>query len=87
MHVHVEPLSAIVRVFENGKSYGDPYEWAGAIRCLDRNTVEVVGTMQAPSVKVWRELKKCLPDFGITTVIFKRRMRDGTMRTKQIQGK
>ncbi len=86
MRLHVEPLTAVVRVYADGASRDnyDPYVWAVTLRYLDRKTVEMVGVTEPPSFEVWRTLKEQLHQFGIDTVVFKRRLRDGTLRTKRI---
>lgn len=39
---------------------------------MDRQTVEIVGAMRAPTPSEWRAIRDCLVSAGATTAIIKR---------------
>jgi hypothetical protein len=71
-HAHVEILSAVVRVFPDGKAYGDAYELLITVRGLDPETVEIVGAAKAPTGEQIRAIRKALNAMGIRKAIWKR---------------
>lgn len=83
-NAHVEILSAIVRVFPDGKEYGDGYEFFITVRGLDPHTVEIVGANQAPTGEQIRAIRKALNAVGITKAVWKR-FRLGGVHTVEVK--
>jgi len=73
---HFEPLSGVIRLFEDGKQYGDKFTWAGTVRFIDAKTVEVLGCLKAPKPSEWRLIVKLLGEMGVKEIVF-HRWRDG----------
>lgn len=82
MQVHIEPLAAVLRVFDGDSNYGDPYEVALTLRYLDQTTVEILGLDKPITPAVWRAIRRHLESAGIhecrlkrngRTKVFKRR--------------
>ena len=78
MNAHFEPISGVIRLFEDGKGYGDKYTWAGTVRFIDAKTVEVLGCTSAPKPSEWRAIVQCVKDVGVKEIIFYRIRSDGT---------
>ena len=78
MHAEFENLSGIIRIFEDGKNYGDEYGWAVTVRYLDKETVEFLGITKAPTISQWRAIEDCCREEGIKTIVFYRILNDGT---------
>lgn len=72
LHAELEPLTALVRVFEPGDSYGQPYSYVATIRWLDPDTAEVMGVLQAPTPAQWRAIRKALKQAGVRRAIIQR---------------
>ena len=78
MNAHFEPLSGVIRLFEDGKQYGDKFTWSGTVRFIDAKTVEVLGCLKAPKPSEWRLIVKLLGEMGIEEIIFYRMLEDET---------
>jgi len=76
IHAIFEPLMGVIRVFDNGKEYGDTYSWVATCRFIDKATVEVLGVMDAPKKEWWRAVLKTLGHEGVKTVCYKRYKND-----------
>ena len=62
----------MLRVYEPGNSFPDPYRWAITCRFLDdAKTVEVLGAVKPPTVADWRAALKTLEGMGVTEVFYK----------------
>jgi hypothetical protein len=70
---HIEPLAGVIRVFDCGRSYGDPYRYAVTVRWLDRQTVELVGALRAPAPSEWRAIRDALVAAGVARVVMIRK--------------
>lgn len=73
MNAHFEPLSGIVRVFADGYSYGDSYEWAATCRFLDPNKVEILGVTTPMTPGIWRAIVERFGEMGVETIVFVRK--------------
>lgn len=69
---HIEPLTAVLRVFAPGKGYGDPYEFACTVRWLDPETVELLGVDKPPSPSMWWPVADALREMGVKEFVFSR---------------
>jgi hypothetical protein len=72
MHAELEPLTALVRVFEPGCGYGRPYSYVATIRWLNPETAEVMGVLHAPTPGQWRAIRKALKQVGVRRAIIQR---------------
>ena len=70
---HIEPLAGVVRVFDAGRSYGDPYRFAVTVRWINRQTVELVGAIRAPAPSEWRAIRDALLAAGVSSVVMVRK--------------
>ena len=64
MKAEMETLTSIIRVFKEGKSYGDAYEFSAAVRWINPERVEIMGTLRAPRPSEWRAMQECLKAHG-----------------------
>ena len=87
MHAEFEPLAGVVRIFEDGNSYGDPYVWISSIRFINNKTVEIVGTLSAPKPSTWKAILRMAQDMGIERIIFTRKRKDGTQEIHEVDVK
>lgn len=83
-HAHIEPLSGIIRVFDDDAKYGEPYQWAATVRWLDRETIEICGAMAAPTPSEWRAIARLMRSQSppVKRVVVKRNRPDGTTETR-----
>jgi len=58
MHVDIEPISGILRVFAEDKQYGDKYVWACTVKYVDAHTIELMGVIEAPTPSICRAFVK-----------------------------
>jgi len=80
---HIEPLAALVRVFSDGRSYGEPYDYVATLRWTDHETAEVMGALHAPLPSQWRAICIAAREVGIKRLLLTRRHPDG--RTRQVE--
>ena len=80
-YASLEPLSGVIRVFDNGRVYGDPYTWSATCRFIDRRTVEIMGAIKGPTKTEWRAVLSCFAEMGVVAVTYKR-YRDERVETK-----
>lgn len=71
--VDIEPLTAVVRLFSEGKTYGDPYDFACTIRWIDRYTIEVLGVDTAVTPSMWRAMRNAFREHGAKHFVFVRK--------------
>ena len=76
---YIEPIGGVIRVFADGKTYGDKYEYSAAFRTLSNTRVEVIGIMTAPTPSQWRAMSKCFVKAGYTEHVVTRIRADGTV--------
>ncbi len=74
----------MIRVYEVGDAWPDPYEWNIGCRWTDRETVEATGTNKTrkedpPKPSHWKALLRTLGEFGVRTVFYTRH-KDGEKR-------
>ncbi len=69
----------MIRVYEVGNAFPDPYKWNIACRWIDHETVEATGSKDPPKPSHWKALLKTLGDYGVKTVFYTR-YRDGRER-------
>ncbi len=72
----------MIRVYEVGDAFPDPYKWNIACRWVDRETVEATGHRSnrpdddskkaLPKPSHWKALLKTLGQFGVKTVFYTR---------------
>jgi hypothetical protein len=80
---HIETIGGVIRVFPEGKKYGDPYEYSAAFRTLAHDKVEVIGILNSPSPSQWRAIKKCLRENGFKTFVITRKREDGSTEVRE----
>ncbi|MCD0459124.1 hypothetical protein [Roseiconus lacunae] len=84
----IEPVSAVVRVFEDGATPGkDPYIASGTVVYIDRETVEIKGVSLAGDRTLfdWRRpVLAMLREQGIKVVIM-HRLRNGKLKKSRIR--
>lgn len=78
MKAHLEPQTLIVRVFDDGSEYGDPYRWACEAVLVQPSVVELRGAMRAPTPAEWRAIYAALRESGYALAIWRRA--DGRVR-------
>lgn len=69
MQAEMEFISSIIRIFEDGKGYGDPYEFSATIRWITPRRVEIIGILRAPKLSEWKAMNNCLRSHGVEDVI------------------
>jgi len=73
MNAHFEPLCGVVRVFADGNTYGDSYEWAATCRFLDPSRVEILGVAKPMTPAMWRAIVERFCEMGVETIVFLRK--------------
>lgn len=73
MNAHFEPLSGVVRVFQDGCTYGDSYEWAATCRFIDPSRVEILGVTKPMTPGMWRAIVERFGKMGVETIVFMRK--------------
>jgi hypothetical protein len=73
-----EPTSGVVRIFSEGRSFGQPYDWVASVRWLSPTSVEILGIEKAPKPSEWRALIACWKKLGVETMVFSRYKSQGT---------
>ena len=73
MNAHFEPLSGIVRVFQDGCTYNDEYEWAATVRFITTKKVEILGVAKPMTPGMWRAMKEMFREMGVETIVFIRK--------------
>lgn len=73
MNAHFEPLCGVVRVFADGYSYGDSYEWCATCRFLNPKKVEILGVTTPMTPGVWRAIVERFGEMGVETIVFVRK--------------
>ena len=72
MYAHLESLVGIIRIFEDDKKYGDPYEWSAVFRYIDKITIEICGVDKPMTEEMWHAIRKLCNEEGITKAVFYR---------------
>lgn len=75
MNAHIQNLSAtvgIIRVFAEGKAFGDPYLWCATFLDKGDGSVSLHGVMKAPTKAQIRAIRKAFNAVGVTEVSFER---------------
>lgn len=73
---HIQWLSGCVRVFDNGKDYGDSYDWCATVRILDDTTIELLGVKTAPTKEQIVAISKLFYPLGFINVQWDRKKGD-----------
>jgi hypothetical protein len=74
----MEPISSILRIFEDGAGYGDPYEFSATIRWITPSRVEILGVLRAPKLSEWKAINNCLRSHGVKDILINK-AKDGKM--------
>lgn len=80
---HLEMIGGVIRVFAEGKQYGDEYEYAITFRTLAHDKAEMIGVIQPPTISQWKAIQKCLKENGIKTFVLTRKRSDGTIEVRE----
>lgn len=72
MGVHLEPVTAVLRVGEHFSEYGDPYEFSATV-LIRGHRAELVGGAGCFNPNWRREICDALLAWGITEIVFDRR--------------
>ena len=67
----MEPISSVIRVWQDGQKYGDAYEWVATIRWIDRNTIEILGYTKPVTPSIWKAVIREAQSMQIKTIIAK----------------
>jgi len=78
MQAEMEPISSILRIFEDGKGYGDPYEFSATVRWVTPKKVEILGVLRAPKLSEWKAIRRCLLSYGVEEILINK-AKDGKM--------
>ena len=82
---HLEMIGGIIRVFDEGQKFGDPYEYCITLRTLSHDKVEMIGVTVSPSPSQWRAIYKCLKDHNFKSFVISRKRPDGSTEVKEHQ--
>jgi len=77
MPAELEILTSIIRVFEEGDSYGDPYEFSVTVRWITPKRVEILGAVRAPKPSEWRAIQECLHSYGAEELLIVKATKEG----------
>jgi len=73
---HFEPLAGLIRIFEEGKTYGDEYIWCATCRFIDIDKVEIMGVIEPLTPSIWRAIRAKFGEMNVSKIVFARK-RDG----------
>ena len=57
MEAHLEPVVGILRLYEDGKTFGDEYVWSATLKWVDSETVEICGVDKTVTVEIWKTVR------------------------------
>lgn len=81
MNSHVESLIGlegfgtlvgVLRLFDDGKKYGDPYSWCCTFCTQENNIVYITAVLKAPTPSQWREICRVFYNMGYRKAVFTR---------------
>lgn len=84
-NAHLEIIGGLIRVFPEGQSFGDPYEYAVTLRTVSVDKVEMIGVTASPTPSQWRAIYQCLKEHGFKSFIITRKRDDGSTEVKEHQ--
>lgn len=73
---HVEPISSVLRVFVNEKSYGEEYLWCCTVRWINPEKVELCAVTDFPNLAFRHAIGKALWEIGVKEIFFVRKIGD-----------
>lgn len=79
----IEHLSGVIRVWQDGRKYGEPYEWCASVRYITRDTIEILGYTTKVTPSIWKAVITECQRLGIKKIIGVS-YRDGQRREKHI---
>lgn len=82
---HIETTSVVLRVFSEGREFGDPYDWCATGVRVAPGVLEILGVLRAPSPSQWRALFRVLRSQGWHTVVWWRHRPDGRHERHEMQ--
>jgi len=82
---HVETTSVVLRVFSDGREFGDRYDWCATGVRIAPGVLEILGVLRAPSPSEWRAVYRVLKAQGWRTVIWWRHRPDGQKDSHEVQ--
>ena len=68
-NAELEPLTSIVRVWDDGGKYGDPYEWVATVRHITPEECEVMGYTKPITPDIYKAILHTLFEKGIKKVL------------------
>lgn len=76
MNVSLEPIVYVLRLHEDGGTYGDAYTGAATVTIDDEHVACIRGLTTADFTKeAWEAIDAALKDIGVVSVMFTRRNR------------
>lgn len=72
MIAHLEPITFVIRIFENDDFtlYEDPYCFAATLNVVDKETVRFLGVDKEINFKRWRAMDLALSEAGFKYFTF-----------------
>jgi hypothetical protein len=70
-YAELEHVSSLIRVWVDDNKFGDPYEWAAAVRWLNKQEVEICLQQQRLTPSVYRAVIKVLKSYGVSRILIK----------------
>ena len=61
----------MIRTFESNQDYGDAYTWVATCRFVNKETVEILGVIKAPTKTEWLAVINNLAQMGVKFVFYK----------------
>lgn len=69
MKSEIESLVGVIRVWQDDKGYGDPYEWVATVRWRTRTEVEIMGYTKPVTPSIWKSVVRECQRKGITKIL------------------
>lgn len=82
---HVETTSVVLRVFSEGREFGDRYDWCATGVRVAPGVLEILGVLRAPSPSEWRAIFRTLKAQGWQKVIWWRHRPNGQKDRREIR--
>jgi len=86
MRAEIERIAGVLRVFDEDKEYGEPYEWAATVRWLSKDEIEIMGDVAPISCSIYRAIVDECVRLGIKRAL-RVTYKDGIRKEKWITNK
>ena len=70
MKAQIEPISAVIRVWENDDAnYGEPYEWTATMRWIRPGEAEILAYTNRVTPSIWKAIRKEVQNWKLKRIL------------------